>query len=257
MKKISLLVLLTLSLALLLGGSAFAAEKYEEQSYEIKDPSAIHAIEITDTDVPIEIRPSGDGSMHVSYYTSEHEKYDVGVDNGTLHIIKRETFRFGIHWDFWNYQSVRLTLFLPDDYAGSLQLETADGDIRMDNVAASSAVISASDGNIHISRSQFSGNADIKTFDGNIRVEAIEVTNLTMQTNDGNIFFDRPVIGGELACRAFDGNIDGTLIGSAADYTLTVAVADGNSNITSGGAGATHCDIKTLDGDVSIFFKKD
>ncbi|MDL2318040.1 DUF4097 domain-containing protein [Eubacteriales bacterium OttesenSCG-928-A19] len=259
MKKTRILVLLTLTvgLALFLGGSALAADRYEEQSYEVEDPAAIQSIDITDTDVPIEVRPSADGGMYVSYYTSEYVKYDIGVDNGTLHIIKREPIRIGISWDFWNHQSVKLTLFLPDGYTGSLQMETADGDIRIDSIAASGAILATSDGNVHISRCRFSGDADIKTFDGNIRMDMVEAANLTLQTNDGDIFIDRPIFEGSLACRAFDGNIGGTLTGSAADYTLAVMVADGHTNVSSGGNGAKLCDMKTMDGNIAIFFERD
>lgn len=257
MKRTRMLILLALGLALLLGGSALAADQYEEQSYVVEDPASIQVIDITDTDVPIKVRPSGDGSMHLSYYTSEHEKYDIGVDNGTLHIIKRGTIRFGINWDFWNRQSVELILFLPDGYAGLLQMETSDSDIRMDNIAASGITLATSDGNVHISRARFSGDVGIRTLDGNITVDTVEAANLALQTNDGDIIIDRPVFEENLVCRAFDGNIEGTLAGAAADYTLAVTTEDGRSNITSGGTGAKHCDMKTMDGNVSIFFEKD
>lgn len=257
MKKARIFALLTLSLALLAGGSALAADRYEEQSYTVQDPLVIQSIDITDTDVPIEVRPSGDDSMHVSYFTSEYEKYEIGVDDGTLRIVKKESFRIGFFWDIWHHEKVKLTLYLPDAYAGALQVETSDGDIRIEGITASAAVITASDGDIHISKSRFGGDADIKTFDGDIRVDKIEANGLSVQTNDGDMFIDRPVVESGLSCRAFDGDIEGTLAGSAADYTLTVQTADGNSNITSGGTGTKQCDIKTVDGDIAIFFEKE
>lgn len=256
MKK-TRLMMLTLGLALLLGSNALADDRYEEQSYTAEDPSVIQAIEITDTDVPIEIKPSGDGTLHVSYFTSAYEKYDIGVDNGTLHIIKQESFRPGFFWDFWDFESIKLTLYLPDGYAGALQVETADGDIRIDGITASGATITANDGDISIARSQLSGDVSVKTFDGDIRIDAIEAASLAMQTNDGDMFMDRPIIESSVSCSAFDGDIEGTLSGSAADYTLTIKTSDGDSNIVSGGSGPKQCDLKTADGDIVIFFEKE
>ena len=208
---------------------------------------------LTEVDVPVEILPSGDESMHVEYYTSEHEKYEIDVHDNMLHIAKKISFSWFISWE--TPDKVKLTLYLPAGYAGDLEATAADGDIHIGNVPLSRLSVKTGDGDIFMRKTQIAGDATCKTFDGDIRIDEVSATNMKLQTTDGDISLTRPAITNSLSCGAADGDIEGMLAGQASDYTFVVKTADGDSNIASGGSGAIQCELKTIDGDVTVAFE--
>lgn len=253
MKTLSLILLLSLGMTVFSGGAAHASSNYEEQSYAVENPSSITAIRLTEVDVPVEVLSSGDDSMHVSYYTSEYEKYEIEVHDSTLHITKKISFHWFISVE--PPEEVKLTLYLPVNYAGDMEATAADGNIHIGEVPFSRLSVKTGDGGISISKTQIAEDVICETLDGDIKIDGVSATDMKLKTMDGDISFDRPAIANSLSCRAVDGDIEGTLVGQASDYTLIVKTADGDSNIASGGSGAKQCELKTIDGDVTVAFE--
>lgn len=228
---------------------------YERNTYTVENPSAITSVVLMDADVSVEVLSSGDDSMHAVYYESDKEWYDIEVVEGTLYIKKKVQFMVGIFMFRKEPDYVKLTVHLPEGYAGSLGVTTADGDIRVYGITASDIAIKTADGNIAVNRSHISGTASCRTVDGDIAVGGITATEVLLKTTDGDIVLDRPLVSNRLSCRTTDGGIKGLLAGRASDYTFSVRTVDGRSNIASGGTGKTACELKVTDGKINISFE--
>lgn len=230
--------------------------QYERHTYAVDNPAAIRSIVLSDVDAAVEVLPSGDGSMHAVYYTSDKESYDIIVEGGTLYIRKKMRIMMGFLSFLFTPGHVRLTMYLPEGYAGDLSITTVDGDITVRGVAMASLAVKATDGDISLDRSRIGGGATCKTVDGDIAVGSIAAADVSLRTTDGDIRLDCPIVGDRLACRTTDGDITGTLTGRISNYTFTIRTGDGHSNVAAGGTGKTLCEMKTVDGDIALSFER-
>lgn len=228
---------------------------YDQYTYTVENPSTIRSIVLTDADVPVEVLSSGNGSMHATYYESDKEWYDIEVDGDTLYIKKKIRIMVGLFMFRKDPEHVKLTMYVPVGYSGTLSIATSDGDVRVTGVSASDMTVKTSDGDIDISRAHINGSVTCKAVDGDIKVGSITAQDASVKTTDGKIVLDRPLVSGKLSCRTTDGSIKGVLAGRASDYALSVRTVDGRSNIASGGTGPTVCEIKATDGNIKISFE--
>lgn len=228
---------------------------YKPFTFTVDHPAAIHTILLTDADVPVEVLSSGDGRLYATYFESEKETYDIEVDDGTLYIRKRVSLMAGLFRFRSEPEHVKITLYLPDHYNGSLSIATVDGDIRVYGVSASDLTVKTTDGDISVNRTHINGAASCKTTDGDITVGSITAAEASLKTTDGDILLDRPLVSGRITARTTDGGIKGLLAGRDLDYSFSVRVVDGRSNVRSGGNGRTLCELKTVDGNIDVSFE--
>lgn len=228
---------------------------YEQFTYAVDNPSAIKSIVVTDADVPVRVLSSGDNRMAATYFESEKEIYDIDVDGDTLYIRKRVQFMVGIFLLRSAPQDVKLTLYLPEQYTGELSIATADGDIKVLGVSMANVSLKTADGDIAINRTHINGSITCKTTDGDIAVGNIIAEEASLKTTDGDILLDRPLVSSRITARTTDGDIKGLLAGRPSDYSFSVRVVDGHSNVQSGGTGRTLCEVKTTDGDIRLSFE--
>lgn len=230
------------------------AMTYEQHSFVAKNPSSIRSIVVADTDVPVEVLTSGDGSLRATYFESDKETYDIEMDGDTLTIKKVQPL-FGLFMLRMPQEDVQLTLYLPARYNGDLSVTTVDGDIRVHGVTMTRLAVKATDGNIAVTQCHIGGSISCRTTDGDLALAGSTALEAALKTVDGDIMLDRPLVSNLLSCRTTDGDIHGLLAGRASDYTLQVSTVDGRSNLRSGGTGKTVCNIKTIDGKIRLSFE--
>lgn len=228
---------------------------YQQHMYAAENPSAIHTIILADADVPVEILASADGSLQATYYESEKEQYDIDEADGTLTIRKRLSFRIGLFLPRRREPHIKLTLRLPADYAGDLSVTTADGPIAIHGVCVGALTAKTADGPIHVTQTHIAESAAITATDGSIHVGPLTAGGLSLKTTDGSIHLSCPRVATALACHTVDGAIKGVLAARPSDYTFAVRTIDGRSNIHSGGNGPVTCNLRTVDGKISLSFE--
>ena len=177
--KEKMIILLSLCVAVLLSGCGIfhfrgVVPNYEEEIYT--SSSTIKEVVLQDEDVPVQICNSDNGELYLSYYNTDDgsEKYKITEEEGTLTVEKKAEinqgiFIFGDQYSSDSYKSVKLTLFIPYDYEGSLS---------------------------------------IHTIDGNIEIKDVTIENLTIEINDGDVFLNNTTIRQKLACEVKDGVIN-------------------------------------------------
>lgn len=219
MKRIyALLICLTLGVACLTSCSN-NEEVFKEKTYTA-GVEQIAKLCIDVLDRQIEVTPSADNQIHIGYFESPKEYYNISVSNE-----KVLTMTTAINKDWTDYigkkssaSSRKISLQLPDALLTTLELSTTNEDISL--------------------------------------VQLTATKNLSLSSIGGNIIFDKLNVENAINLTAKNGNIMGSIIGNSNDYAISCDIKKGKSNLPSSNGNKT----KTLkasnnNGDIDIEFK--
>lgn len=215
MKKTVCLALSTLLTAAIFTGCETEKDKYNTGSY-ISDRT-VNSISIDVRDREIEVVLSEDGKVHIDYFKSSKEQYDISVsDNGAL------TMTTANNKDLSDYiggkapsEARKITLRVPDDTLELLSISTTNEDIVLVPLIIDSA---------------------------------------SLDTNGGNISFEKLNAENSVNLNAKNGNINGTIIGSYDNYSVSCSIKKGESNIHEKDGGSKSLTVSCNNGDINITF---
>lgn len=197
---------------------------YEKQSYFCMDSTQVKRIIIDNGDIPVEIHNSENERIYALYCLADDEsnQYEIVEEDGVLNISNTSKpnygiFLFGDKHSSDSYQDVKLELFIPRDYSGSLS---------------------------------------IKTLDENISIYDISIKTLEIKTRNGDVFFENTGIMECLYCKTEDGDIKGKLAGKRSEYKVKTKSSDRERDIKLSGIYMKSVEFRTDDGDVNISFQE-
>lgn len=192
---------------------AFAEKSYTAESEEITE------ICIDVRNRQIEVMLSPDNQVHIDYFESSKEYYDISVsDNHTLTM----TAVSNKEWkDYIGGKSAagfrKILLQVPDTLLTSLKLSTTNEDISLPALTVSG--------------------------------------DISLSSGGGNIVFDKLGVGKSINLSAKNGDITGTIIGSYDDYAISCDSKKGESNLPSSKeGGAKTLTVSNNNGDIDIAF---
>lgn len=219
MKKIlSVFICLLLGVGLLSGCST--GGDYHHKSYN-EDGSKVKAVHINVLDRSIAVSPSDDDQIHIDYYESEKEFYNVSLSEDQVLTMSYEDNK-----DWKDYiggktsdANRKISIQIPESLLSSLVLSTTNEDISL---------------------------------------PAIDVSDtISITSNGGNITFEKLNVGNTLYLEAKNGNISGTVIGGYDDFSITCETKKGESNLPSHTEGGKKSlQVKNNNGDINIQFVK-
>lgn len=170
---------------------AFVQKSYASTEGEIS--SVI--IDVRDREIAVSLSP--DNQVHIDYFESEQEFYDIAVSDDRVLTM---TARTNKDWkDFIGFSPEtgvrKISLQVPDSYLSSLDLSTTKKDLIL---------------------------------------SALTVTgDVTLSSNGGNITFGTLNVGNALRLTAKNGNISGTVAGTYDDFAIETKIKKGKSNLPS------------------------
>ncbi len=192
-KKLLLLVamtLLLLGLSLLASGcSAIDAGKLVTKNYTISE--SFSGISAGCSECSIRILPSEDNSVTVVCKEREKNPHSVSVKNNILTIAESKKHVI-LSSSVLSSDHAELTIYLPADFAQpcSLDLETASGDIELDQCFFfSEGILESASGSITV-LSSFDGDLTIDTASGDISLFGCGGEALDASTASGSISLD-------------------------------------------------------------------
>lgn len=259
MKRSTIVLLIALAMFLCGVGLTVYGVTAQKDVMDITSIEPINAKEIKKIDIDVlassvEIKPSDDDKIHISYNDAVFCKYMHTVKNGELKIECTDVIphiSFGI--SFGVTTSSKVVLLVPDymtadidveldagsflmqnvTVAGKVDVESDAGAINLENVNGVTASLHTDVGSIKLNDCNFD-NTDISSDVGSIDFESLDSKNVTI-TNDV-------------------GNINGTLCGKIDDYTVDCDKDMGKSNISDRVGGDRQLKIKSSVGNVNIKF---
>lgn len=218
MKKLLILALSTLCVMALFTGCSNDGDDFEAQSYS-SEGEKINSVSIDVRDKEIEVSLSSDDFVHLDYFESNTEYYDISVsDNGVLTMNAKSdkglVNYFGIKF---SDNANKISLQIPGTLLSTLELSTTNEDISLSDLTVADSI--------------------------------------SLSNNNGDISFDKLNVGNALTVENKNGNISGSVVGSYEDYTISCSLKKGESNLPNN----TNGGVKTLNvtnnnGDVAIDF---
>lgn len=246
--------------------------EYEKNPYEIDE--AFDSISIKSATADIVFAPSDDGKCRVECYEEEDAKHSVTVKDETLTIelIDERTVYDFIGYIGLNFDTPKITVYLPKNEYTALSVEESTGDIEMpDNFTFKDADISLSTGCVDFYAS-VTDMLKIKTSTGNIKVKNISVGALELSSSTGSITAWDISCGGDVNTKVSTGDVRLAGIncknlgsrGSTGDITLKNVIATAKfyverstGDIEFYGCDAAEIYVKTNTGDVEGSLRSD
>lgn len=218
------------------------------------DAKDIKKIDIDVLASSVEIKPSDDDKIHISYNDAIFCKYMHTVKNGELKIECTDVIphiSFGI--SFGVTTSSKVVLLVPDYMTADIDVELDAGSFLMQNVTVAGKVDVESDAGA-ITLENINGvSASVQTDVGSIKIKNCNFDAFNSESDVGNI--DIEELDSKSVTLTNDvGNINGTLCGKIDDYTIDCDKDMGNSNISDRVGGDRQLKIKSSVGNVNIKF---
>lgn len=219
-KYITGLLCLTLGVLLLSGCAKQGDVHFEEKSYTA-DSSEVTRLEIAAQDRKIEVTPSPDNQIHLIYYESEQEFYEISQPDENTLLLKSETNK---EWQDYIGENAPLSyrtisLQIPQTGLQSLRLQTSNEDLILPELQVSQGV--------------------------------------ELEVNNGNISFGLLDVGESIQVTAKNGDVAGMIQGGYDDFAISCSVKKGDCNLPEKKeAGDKSFDLSLNNGDANITFSK-
>lgn len=218
MKRFIVLILSVLFVMTLFAGCSNDADNFESKNYTQED-TQINGVEIDVQDREILVSLSSDDLIHIDYFESDKEYYDLFVsDDGILTMTSENNKEWSDYFGGSTPSEVnRISLQVPESLLSTLILRTSKEDIILPE--------------LHIA-------------------DEISISN-----NSGDILFDKLDVGNSLNLENKNGDIQGTILGGYDDYYISCEIKKGDCNLPvekQGGEKALN--VTNNNGDIEIQF---
>ena len=164
------------------------------------EPDQIRAAMLNAGDFPIRVAPSGDGKVHLTYYTNPKDEYTAGVEDGVLtlnHLGKRRlraAFSFSINLLLFKFNVSNgkafeeITLLLPPAF---------DGDVTVRNSNARVGV----EGLFNLSK------VDVRTSNASVGLTGLKANEIIAAGSNGRVVGDSVECGADLRLSTSNGSL--------------------------------------------------
>ena len=216
MKRLVFLIFCLLLGAVALAGCADDGAPYAEKTYT-PDGEQIAGVCVDVRDRFVEVTPSEDGTIRITYYESDKEAYDISVSDENVLTM---TMAGQKEWK---------------DYIGA----QASEEVRRISVQLPEALLDR---------------LSVSTTNEDIAVSALQLNeSVFLCANGGNITVDALAAGEEISLEVKNGNISGEISGSYDDYAISCEIKKGESNLPARKEnGSRQLTVQANNGDVSL-----
>lgn len=221
MKRFIVLILSVLFVMTLFAGCSNDAGNFEPKNYTQED-TQIKGVAIDVQDREIQVSLSSDALIHIDYFESDKEYYDLFVsDDGILTMTSENNKEWTDYFGGSTPSEVnRISLQVPESLLSSLTLRTSKEDITLPS--------------LHI--------AD----------------EISLSNNGGDILFDKLDVGNLLSLENKNGDIRGTILGGYDDYHISCEIKKGDSNLPAEKPGGEKSlNVTNNNGDIEIQFAQE
>lgn len=224
----------------------------------------------------LRVVPSPDEKVHILYFESEEEGYSIREENGTLEIVYQDRSELYRRIFDINFQEITMTIQVPKEFAGEVNLRTRNGDVEikqveagstqvfaesgkilLDDFDADSLVLEADNGKITVENLAVAGeleaqsdngsvearnvtcaNARVTADNGNLQIEGLAAEDIVeVEARNGAIRVEELEFGTACTLEADNGAIRGTLPGKTVEYTIQSVAENGENSLPENLAG--------------------
>jgi DUF4097 and DUF4098 domain-containing protein YvlB len=224
------------------------------------------------TNAGITIVPAGPGETAV--LQMREVKGGMRFSGGTMIVevqstqtIARRIFGFGIDWHGRVDTHPEITLRLPLNSLDSVDLETSNGWIHIEDMSFTGGTLVTINGAIRLENTNFSGGS-LTTVNGAIRLTDTGWDTLNARSSNGAVDISGGRAGnGSTSVRSSNGRVHLGILGDEDDFSYTITTGNGSievngerqrgTNRVSGGNGAHRIRIQTSNSRANLEFEKE
>ena len=216
-------------------------QEYVMNTYEITEDFESIIIGVTTADV--KILPSTDNKCKIEIYEDKSNPHKAEVTNKTLTIEKQKSNVFSI----FNFESSKITAYIPNQQYKSLFIEVTTGDIDLDTVNVESLDFYVTTGDVSVKNVNCSETVIINSNTGKTDLTNINCKNLKVNGTTNNAILNNVIASEKLELRITTGDI--TLNNcDAAEIYIKVTTGDVSGNLLTGKT----FDVHTTTGDKNV-----
>lgn len=208
---------LLIAVYLILVSSLFAGcstEHFTAREYTAEG-SLVQSINVDVRDRRIDVSVSNDDMVHIDYFESSKEVYDITLSSGVLTIE-------GISNKNWadfigvkpSAENRKISIRIPAGILSSLDMNTTNENITIRDIAVSDS--------------------------------------MSLSSNGGNVEFENLAVGKSLSMKSKNGNIKGSVLGGYDDFTINCDIKKGDCNLQNKDGGEKILNVSCNNGDVNI-----
>ncbi len=203
-------------ICIIITGCSSTPVTYEEKKYTVS-ATDIDTMTIDVSDRIIELSQSTDDQVHIVYYESENEFYNIELSDSKEFKMVCE---YNKAWtDYVGFKSAKkdrtIKIQIPNASINNLNLITSNEDITIPPI----------------------------TLTGSVNIKL----------NEGNIFLNQLSVGNTARLEAKNGNISGTIVGDYNDFAITSNAKSGKNNLPADKKnGIKNLYVYTYNGDISL-----
>lgn len=208
---------------------------YQSKEY-ITENADYHQINVDDVANDVQIIKSDDDQIHVYYFESINEAYDIDDVNGILTVSYDADDIPFFHWNFsFSDRDTDLIISIPESYIGSLQVETVSGDIEILDMTTDELEISSVSGELDINNTEIDGKFSCETVSGDIELDNILAYDIELSSTSGEI--------------------SANILGNSGNYRIDCSSVSGDILVDRGSEAAEkRLSAETISGDIDIEF---
>lgn len=210
-----------------------------ELVYEKKIEDNIKEIKVTTKSADIEIQRSNNPYLEVKYYGEKNDKDLSLTTNNQILNINEDTSYFCI--GICNYAEHKILISVPENNDYELNIQTASGDISIDEIKSTKMTIKSISGDINISNAEF---AKVESTSGDIEINS--ASKLTAKTISGELVLHH--IKNYCNIKTTSGDIEIILLELTENSSITTISGDVDINKNIG----SYIKTETISGEVEI-----
>ena len=215
MRLLFLAAAMLLSCSLTAGCSestGFTACGYDAESGEVRE------IVIDVRDRAVDVSPSDDEELHIAYYESGEEGYDMMIEDGVLIMESRVSRDWTDYIGFKTPEAYRAISVELSDGIECLTISTTNEEVTIRNIAVKTAV--------------------------------------NLSSNGGDIILEKLDAGERISLNAKNGDISGSITGGYDDFSITADTKKGDCNLMEKDGGEKTLHVSCNNGDVDVVFAR-
>ncbi|PEJ60573.1 MULTISPECIES: DUF4097 family beta strand repeat-containing protein [unclassified Bacillus (in: firmicutes)] len=233
---------------------------YEKKSYSVEAES-IKQISLSDKGRKVELEESKDNDIHITYFESDKESYDIHVSDNDELVMKLVTDK---DWkDYVGFQTDEehhiVKIAVPNGITSEVKIQTSKGDIVLTDLKIDGSIETITNGGkIELTNVTANKKLKMKTKNDDIKLNDVNIKDSIDATiTKGNIKVSNVAVGDTLKLRTKDGDITGSVIGSYDVFKIFSEASKGKNNLPENKkSGNKTLDVGANNGDINLEFVK-
>ena len=219
MKKLYRIAAIVLALGLVLSFCGVAAAgfdfeklgtqlEYEQRTFSAQ-PQGVSALSISVTNEPVRIIPSQDGQIHITYWETEFDHYNVTQEGGLISCNYWDSRAWYDHIMVLNFSFTphEVTVALPEGVTLKASVRNVNGPVEAEGVTLNTLSASTVNGRISLRDVQAQGEISLVNTNGGIDGSAVRAGAFTATTQNGPVDLAGLESGEGAAARSVNGPV--------------------------------------------------